>query len=199
MNQRLWGAIVWRLIHYICFQYRDTKQLDYNTKANLNMFLYSLSYVIPCIHCRASMKTFICVSNFEKVINQNNDLFEWSYAFHEMVNRKLWKKRCPRTKYTAFVSFEEVEEKWRHVQNLWPDDIFRFYTIVADKYTVTDVWTYLFFNALGPLMVGTGNKCLKSFMLPDDVTYQHEQFSSTENLQKLVARCIDHAKTCCSQ
>ena len=89
-NQKIWGPVVRRLLHLICYRYRDTSTLNDTEKDLLNTFIYGLCYVMPCKHCSVTYTAFLEIDSAEDVIAGGKDLFFWSYALHERVNKKLW-------------------------------------------------------------------------------------------------------------
>ena len=89
MNTYIWGPPLWRLIHSV----------SYCAKAphadELALFFLSFKNVLPCIYCRKSFEEFEKQLSKNKLLSQiiqDNELFQWSYSLHDMVNEKLDKQ-----------------------------------------------------------------------------------------------------------
>lgn len=138
MNTYIWGPPLWRLIHSV----------SYCAKAphadELALFFLSFKNVLPCIYCRKSFEEFEKQLSKNKLLSQiiqDNELFQWSYSLHDMVNEKLDKqefekqivtKQCLRAKQ---LSFECLLKRYKlHPVNSTVTDLFDILFIFALNY-----------------------------------------------------------------
>lgn len=81
MDTKFWGPSGWKLLHTLTFTYESS------TKSDMAAFLKTLSYVLPCKFCRASLTDYYRADapNLENA----DTLARWLYKIHNMVNKKL--------------------------------------------------------------------------------------------------------------
>lgn len=138
MNTYIWGPPLWRLVHSV----------SYCAKAphadELALFFLSFKNVLPCIYCRRSFEEFEKKLSKDKSLSRiihDNELFQWSYALHDLVNEKLDKqefekqivtKQCLRAKQLSFECL--VKRHKLHPVNVTVTDLFDILFIFALNY-----------------------------------------------------------------
>ena len=83
MDTRFWGPPAWILFHTLTYVYKPELKLQYH------LFFDNLKYVLPCIYCRASFTEYTERLPIDTYLDKQNDLFEWLFRIHNMVNDKL--------------------------------------------------------------------------------------------------------------
>ena len=86
MDPSVWGPSFWTVLHYSSFL---------SSKSNFLELIDSMSYLLPCVHCRKSLNMYI---RLEPPSAQNSDdLFipKWTWKIHDNVNLKLNKPKIP--------------------------------------------------------------------------------------------------------
>ena len=176
-NQRIWGPVMWRIIHLVCMAFDKNRGIEAD---DVLTFLLSLCYVLPCGHCRETYTALISIDNPTDVVKKQESLFLWSYNVHEHVNKKLWVQKHKNVPYTSHLSYEEARRKYDD-RNLWLDDVMYFYNhIIGDFYKTSIPWYYTLTMVAGK-MFSTMDARLACFDLPDDdPTYQYDTFKSKE-------------------
>jgi len=94
MDTWIWGPIAWRLLEDISYRWDIDQQINNHSKqehADMTLFLQSLKYVLPCVHCRRHYGDNINKSPFEQKLRQGT-LFRWIYELHELVNSDTLKQ-----------------------------------------------------------------------------------------------------------
>lgn len=76
-----WGPCSWKTIHTIAAAY------DPSRKVAFLQFINSLPYLWPCEKCRQHMKENLRKFPPSEFLDSRDDLFLWSYRFHDLVNR----------------------------------------------------------------------------------------------------------------
>lgn len=141
MNTFIWGPPLWRLIHSVayCAQPEHADELA--------LFFLTFKKVLPCIYCRKSFEEFETTlrhvhgnKQLSEII-QNNELFAWSYALHDLVNEKLDRqefekqivtKQCLRAKQLSFECLHKRHQL--HPVNVTVPDLFDILFIFALNY-----------------------------------------------------------------
>jgi len=119
MDTWIWGPMVWRLLEDVSYewdsQFRviDTLQSLKRPKVVINdkvingnvvhfmakqsdldemtLFLTSLAYVLPCIHCRGNYRRHLSAKPFESYLKSGR-LLRWIFELHETVNEETLKQ-----------------------------------------------------------------------------------------------------------
>jgi hypothetical protein len=138
MNTYIWGPPLWRLVHSVAYCAKAPHADE------LALFFLSFKKVLPCIYCRQSFEEFEKQLSKDKSLSQiiqDNELFQWSYALHDLVNEKLDKqefekqivtKQCLRAKQ---LSFECLTKRHKlHPVNVTVTDLFDILFIFALNY-----------------------------------------------------------------
>lgn len=81
MNPKLWGANLWYFIHIICITYIPENKIYYER------FFSSLKYLLTCQKCKKGY-----ANEIRKNKPDYNNLKQWSFNFHNNVNKRLRKK-----------------------------------------------------------------------------------------------------------
>jgi len=86
---KIWGPPMWVALHSISYGYPENPTDE--DKQHYKEFFMSLSYVLPCEHCRESYKEI--VTDIQKITNEvlanRKTLTKWVYDIHMRVNNKL--------------------------------------------------------------------------------------------------------------
>ncbi len=186
-SQKIWGPIVWRLLHSVCHKYDQKSEKSFNAVT----FLVGLSHILPCKHCRETYTMLLCIDKPLDVVEKGESLFFWSYQLHERVNKKLWAQDHPDVPYKPQLSYEDAQRRYARVESVWADDVFYFYkNIMVVYYTTATPWYYITAMALGTLLSDM-DPALAAFKLPeDDPTYQYDTFKSKKDFEDFVEKCI---------
>ena len=94
MQPNYWGPNLWRSIHYIALGYPGDAVADAATREAYIGFFMNLWYVIPCLKCAINYKRHIMTEMppIEGFMASGKNLFEWTVALHNLVNRELNKR-----------------------------------------------------------------------------------------------------------
>jgi hypothetical protein len=141
MNTYIWGPPLWRLIHSVAYCAKSEHADE------LALFFLSFKKVLPCIYCRKSFEEFeqiLVVQHGNKRLGQiiqDNELFAWSYALHDLVNKKLDKQEFEKQMVTTTclrakqLSFECLQKRHKlHPVNVTVTDLFDILFIFALNY-----------------------------------------------------------------
>ena len=113
MKTSKFGPSSWKSIHFITYPYKNKKCKS----DHLNIFMESLGYVLPCIYCRNSYKSFCQELPCENYLLDNNDIFYWTYCIHNKVNDKL---RNQGNNVPNNPSFKSICKKYKKINpNIW--------------------------------------------------------------------------------
>lgn len=86
---RLWSSEIWRALHSVAAAYSPDRA---NAFAD---FITGLTEMIPCITCVGPIPTFFSQVPFRIYLGSKEDLFFWTYVFHDMVTRRAGKSTIP--------------------------------------------------------------------------------------------------------
>lgn len=90
MNKTFWGPSTWYTIHSAAISYKPENRVSFK------QFIYSLPYLLPCDQCREHLdKNLQVIPLDNKSLEDNINLFIWSYFLHDLVNKQLNKPRSP--------------------------------------------------------------------------------------------------------
>ena len=137
------------------------------------------------MYCRTSYIALVNVLDFEPIIDQHQDLLQWSYDIHELVNEKLH-YQSTKAKYVPKIKFEELLERLeRNQTHVWKADVVVLYNIFCDHFLPDrKLWLYMFV-ATFPTLVK--ESWINLLALPtNDCTFQRNCFCSKENFCKFV-------------
>jgi hypothetical protein len=85
-NPQVWGPSMWRMIHSFAATYKAE-----NAQA-FKQFIYSLPGLIPCNNCKNRMLNVLQQLPLrESHLENNKNLFLWTYQLHDIINRQLGK------------------------------------------------------------------------------------------------------------
>ncbi len=90
LDKRIWGPIIWDMIHIISTKFINSNQTDIFKK----IYRYFILEIIPCSYCYNSYHNFI-----NGYIINYRDLEYKLYLYHNSVNRKLNKREITLSEY----------------------------------------------------------------------------------------------------
>jgi hypothetical protein len=76
-----WGPCFWKTIHTIAAAYNPSK------KNSFLLFINSLPDLLPCKKCSEHMRQNLRVFPPNGFLSSREELFTWTYRFHDIVNR----------------------------------------------------------------------------------------------------------------
>lgn len=120
MDTCIWGPHLWSLLdslvrvlnpRYLLRDLTDDDRREY--RRDLILLLYSLRYMLPCMHCRDSYRVYVKTLPPEA----EADLTIWLWKVHEEVNKKLDRvSGCSLAKFekriTVWTSFVDPFQVW---------------------------------------------------------------------------------------
>jgi hypothetical protein len=110
MDTRFWGPSGWKMLHLITFDYEYSPK----TASTMSEFLETLSFILPCKYCRASLTDYYRQHPFEKgELASNFDIRKWMYKIHNCVNDKLRKQGLNPSPNPSYQKVKEFYETWR--------------------------------------------------------------------------------------
>ncbi len=95
MSCRIWGGPAWVFLHSVVHSYPVTigrGEEDQARKRSVRDFINLLPSVLPCVHCRRSIKMFMSPSGMpltNEILSGRRKLHKWLYKLHNVVNDKL--------------------------------------------------------------------------------------------------------------
>lgn len=96
----MFGPSMWATIHYICLGAGDN--VDHVKQNALRQFFTLLPSVIPCGSCSLALPGELQKLPIDESLASSSDLFKWSVALHNSVNRRLGKPEVSVEKAKAF-------------------------------------------------------------------------------------------------
>lgn len=108
MDTRFWGPPCWILLHSLAEIYTPSQKSTYK------LFFNNLKNVLPCIYCRVSFTEYTEALPIDGFLGSKQDLCNWLYKIHNMVNNKL---RNQGLIHTPDPSLESVIEKYKNIVN----------------------------------------------------------------------------------
>lgn len=88
-GKEFWGPAFWKTIHSLAIAYHP------NQKQYFKQYMNNLTYVLPCEVCREHLKNNLKILPMDSYLDNNHQLFLWSYLLHDLVNKQLGKKSPP--------------------------------------------------------------------------------------------------------
>lgn len=76
-----WGPCNWKTIHSVAATYNPSK------RSAFLRWIKAYADLLPCEKCSRHMKENLKVLPPEEYLDSREDLFRWSYRFHDLVNR----------------------------------------------------------------------------------------------------------------
>lgn len=119
MDTRFWGPSGWKLLHIVTFAYNP------NNKINMDNFLETLPYILPCKFCRASLTEYYEDHPYDKELNSQKSLAKWMYTIHNCVNDKLRKQHLNPMPDPKFTDVAEVYRQW--LEKSWNEQLIAFW------------------------------------------------------------------------
>lgn len=86
----IFGPHLWKSIHYIAIG--APKKFNNNDKQNYKTFFKNLEYWLPCDICSEHYKKNKTLLNINDYLESNETLFEYTFLFHNIVNKMLGKR-----------------------------------------------------------------------------------------------------------
>lgn len=107
MLTSVWGPSLWHFLHTLSFNYPvNPTPLQ---RKQYRDFIYSLQYILPCIHCRENLSKnlkSICFNN--KCLKNRESFSRAIYDLHNQINIMLGKK-----KYKTYEEVRDCYENFR--------------------------------------------------------------------------------------
>ena len=114
MNQNIWGPHMWFSLHTITFDYPiNPSESD---KENMNNFLITMQYVIPCSVCQKNYKRHLCEKPPNKYLNNRSEFVYWMIDLHNIVNAETGKKIVNYD--TVLNRYEKIYQKKIELNNI---------------------------------------------------------------------------------
>lgn len=82
-GRAFWGPFEWTSIHTKCAAYKPEKAAAFKT------YIYSLAELIPCEDCGKHFLANLKKYPVENYLDNNHNLFFWSYLIHDAVNLQI--------------------------------------------------------------------------------------------------------------
>ena len=82
-NSSFWGPSTWKSLHSMAVKYDITK------KQHFINYINSLPHLLPCEKCGKHLKDNLKSFPYTPFLNNNHDLFFWTYLLHDMVNIQI--------------------------------------------------------------------------------------------------------------
>lgn len=94
VSPNTFGPSMWATIHYICLGAGNSinGMIDIDKQKSITQFFNLLSSIIPCDSCSKNLPLELQKLPIDSHLGNNEDLFKWSVALHNSVNRRLGKK-----------------------------------------------------------------------------------------------------------
>lgn len=90
MNTALWGPAAWKVLHTLPWLYAEP-ELTPEQREEVVGFYYALANVLPCIHCRTSVRALLKAYPPRDYAAQRVQLAQYASMLHNLVNLKLGK------------------------------------------------------------------------------------------------------------
>lgn len=122
MDTRFWGPSGWKLLHSLAYSYEPTQK----NRENMQNFLQTLPFILPCKFCRASLTDYFKQHPYEPdALKSNESMVKWMYKIHNCVNDKLRNQGLNPTKNPTFEATNTMYVKWlslpwiHHLTSYW--------------------------------------------------------------------------------
>lgn len=111
INPKIWGPYFWQTFHFTAFGYPENPN-DEDISAYKNFYIH-FTKILPCDKCSVSSQEIINVNDLDESLKSRETLIQWSYDFHNSVNKKL-NKTSP--SYETFKQdFQNRDSKFLHI------------------------------------------------------------------------------------
>lgn len=128
MDPSIWGTKLWNIIFDICWMLeRRGARLPQTSKDAVNGFFDSMTYLLPCIHCRKSYSEYL---DDLKMPPHKTGALRWCYDLKNLVNKKLNKKDSPPT----YDCFKRRMKTWTSASS--PGDLWDILSVYAMNFDV---------------------------------------------------------------
>ena len=129
MNTKVWGPPTWFFLHSMAMAY--PKKIDPKNerhiliKKNMNKFLNSLGYILPCPICGDSYLDYITQQDFQILdhLDSRKNLTYFLYKIHNKVNEKLGVPKCNVPSFQEVLNFYSKFIALRDLR-MWGNDSF---------------------------------------------------------------------------
>jgi len=88
-SKDFWGPSIWKTIHIFAATYQPSQKKEFKS------FISNLQYLLPCEACRKHLKDNLETLKIDNYLDNNHNLFLWSYFLHDIVNKQLNKTSPP--------------------------------------------------------------------------------------------------------
>lgn len=88
-GKSFWGPPTWHTIHAFAAAYTPSQ------REHFKAFIYSMQYTLPCDYCRQHLTQNLRQVKIDEYLDNNHNLFLWSYILHDLVNKQLGKTSPP--------------------------------------------------------------------------------------------------------
>ena len=95
------GPSAWKLLHSLAAAYSPEQRADFLA------FVNSLAKMFPCKTCRTNLKKKLRLLPPHNYLDNNHDLFFWTYTIHDMVNKAITKYQPDAPKHSP--PYEKVK------------------------------------------------------------------------------------------
>lgn len=99
MDPSIWGACLWKALHFIAIGY--PKDPTFQDVTAYKEFFENLWKVLPCNSCSVNYRRHLKEIPLDGYLINNHKLFEWTFLIHNKVNEELKK---PLLKWSEAVS-----------------------------------------------------------------------------------------------
>lgn len=87
MDPSIWGACLWKALHFIAIGY--PKDPTFQDVTAYKEFFENLWKVLPCNSCSVNYRRHLKEIPLDGYLLNNHKLFEWTYLIHNKVNEEL--------------------------------------------------------------------------------------------------------------
>lgn len=87
MDPSIWGACLWKAIHFIAIGY--PKDPTFQDISAYKEFFENLWKVLPCHSCSVNYRRHLQEIPLDNYLTNNHKLFEWTFLIHNKVNEEL--------------------------------------------------------------------------------------------------------------
>jgi hypothetical protein len=116
-----WGSNAWTLMHtisFLCYQKKDTYLFG-----RVKTFIRHYWKILPCARCRADASKYL-ENNDILAISKPEKIFEYTWTFHNFVNRKLKKQTFSYEQYIN--KYSSVTQEHIHKINTYTEYLKRY-------------------------------------------------------------------------
>lgn len=88
-GKNFWGPPVWHTIHSTAASYKP------HQRASFKRMMNTWTEMLPCDECRGHLKENLKRLPVDNYLDNNHNLFLWTYFLHDLVNKQLGKHSPP--------------------------------------------------------------------------------------------------------